>query len=172
MKLQEGELEFDFAESIYCEKFDDPGRHGLLDRMSAVDFLVEMEDHLLLVEVKDAQHSKALQVDREEFVRRFRSKDLTKQDLPRKCRDTFLYLYGQNRISKPIRYIVLLEVETVGIPELHNQMELLRRYIPLNGPDGEPWPRPFVEDCLLVNLESWKAYFPEFPVRRIEAATN
>jgi hypothetical protein len=172
VKLREGELEFDFTKSIHCEKFDDPDRHGLLDRMSAVDFLVEEEDFLLLVEVKDAQHSEAREADREAFAQRFRSSEMTKHDLPRKYRDTFLYLYGQDRISKPIRYVVLLEVDNVGKPELHNQMELLRRYLPANGPDGKPWPQPFVEDCVLVDLRTWRAFFPQFPVRRIEVTTN
>jgi hypothetical protein len=45
-------LEFDFSAAIHAYKFDDPKTHGA-DTMHKVDFIVEWEKEIWLLEIKD-----------------------------------------------------------------------------------------------------------------------
>ncbi|MDA1192745.1 MAG: hypothetical protein O3A46_13815, partial [Candidatus Poribacteria bacterium] len=58
MILREGTLTFDFSDAVDGFRFDEqdptnPNFHGLSHCMKAVDFIVELEDQFLFVEVKD-----------------------------------------------------------------------------------------------------------------------
>ena len=73
-------------------------------------------------------------------------------DLTGKCRDSFLYEWGYERVDKPIHYLVLIAASTIGSAELLVRTDALKRRLPLLGPSGDSWSHPFVAGCLVMNL--------------------
>ena len=80
MKMSEGEFEFDFTAAKLVEKLDDPAKQRP-QGMQLVDFVLEEERHLVMVEVKDPSckakganpaAEAALKKERAEFVKKFR----------------------------------------------------------------------------------------------------
>jgi hypothetical protein len=51
--LQERGIRIEFPGALNGRKFDDGATHGLSHCMKAVDFIVELSDQILFVEVKD-----------------------------------------------------------------------------------------------------------------------
>ena len=86
----EGNLRITFPRDTRAGKFDDPKSHGLSHCMKAVDFIVEEDDGVSFIELKDPEHPSAKEEDKEEFIRRFHSGELD-EDLKYKYRNTFLY---------------------------------------------------------------------------------
>ncbi len=105
MILIEGGLEFNFSDAIYGFKFDETDKHnehyhGLSHCMKAVDFIIELENDYLFVEVKDF-HDPERYRDSEGFKK-------LKNDLKIKLRDSLLYRFAEDRIDKPVRYLCLI----------------------------------------------------------------
>ena len=69
--------------------------------MKAVDFIVELLDCYLFIEVKDPQAPQTPKPSRNEFLRRLKSGELD-QDFKYKYRDSFLYEWASGRTNKPI----------------------------------------------------------------------
>ena len=107
--------------------------------MKAVDFVVELTDHYLFVEMKDPQHPRATPSSRTEFVGKLRSGGLD-EDLKYKYRDSFLYEWASRRADKPIDYRVLIALNTLDEAQLLTRTEALARSLPQLGPHGRAWP--------------------------------
>ena len=160
MILQEGSLEFDFADAIDGFKFDETDRfsehyHGLSHCMKAVDFIVELETDYLLVEVKDF-HDPG-QYEAPESFNKLRN------DLKIKFRDSLLYRFAEEQLNKPIRYLCLMTLENPLNSRLMNE---LKRIVP-EGVASSRWQRPLVESCIVANIDRWNQNFPKWNVRRI-----
>ena len=164
MMITEGDLQIDFPDAVDGRKFDGPD-HGLSHCMKAVDFIVELPDHYLFVEVKDPQHPRATLQSRNNFVADMRSGRLDK-DLKYKYRDSFLYEWAMGRVWKPIEYRVLISLDTLDDAQLLSRKDSLARNLPQWGPNNQPWPRPIVDSCNVFNLDSWNRTFPHHPARR------
>ena len=178
VEFVEGAIHFFFANAVSQRKFDAEGSagHGLSHCMKAVDRIVEFEDKRLFIEVKDPQgdrlHTKE---ENEEFVDRFKSGELD-DDLKYKYRDSFLYEWASNRVGnpiysteKPIYYYVLFADETLESALLSARSEALARLLPVQGPRGSEWSRPFVHGCVVFNIAAWNKHFPDDPVTRMDA---
>ena len=139
--------------------------------MKAVDFVVELPDHYLFVELKDPQHPRATPRSRTEFARKLRSGELD-EDLKYKYRDSFLYEWASRRAEKPIDYRVLIALDTLDAAQLLTRTDALARSLPQRGPDGRPWPREIVRACGVFNLESWNRSLPDYPVNRVSTGTR
>lgn len=170
MVLVEGNLQFDFDAAHAARRFDDES-HGLSHCMKAIDFVVETKRRLLFIEIKDPQDPNAQKKNREEFLVKLRSETLIQDSLVPKCRDSFIYEYCFNRVEKPITYLVLVALDSLSEADLLNQTDSLKRQLPVNGPPSTPWPQPFVQACIIMNLETWKKHFPEFPIQRTTKRT-
>ena len=86
--LEEGDLQITIGDAINARKFDD-ANHGLNHCMKAVDFIVELLDCYLFIEIKDLQGPQAPEQSRNKFLRRIKSGQLD-EDLKYKYRDSFL----------------------------------------------------------------------------------
>ena len=161
----EGELEFVFDDVVSARKFDGPD-HGLSHCMKAVDFIVELADRYLFVEVKDPQVSGAIERGGSGWIDDFTSERLD-QDLQYKYRDSFLYELGLGRADKPIVYVMLIALDTLDAALIVLRQDQLSKKLPVPGPNSQPWIRPFVSGCLVFNIESWNRHFQDYPVRRI-----
>ena len=167
MTFTEGTLQIDIADAIDGRKFDGDD-HGLTC-MKAVDFIVELEDRYLFIELKDPDDPRATPERRSEFIEKLRSGGLD-EVLKYKYRDSFLYEWAMGRADKPIYYFVLIALNTLSDAHLLTRKEALQRKLPLHGPGGRPWQRDIVRSCGVFNLESWNRTLPRYPVSRVGTA--
>jgi len=166
--LTEGDLRISFPAGAQARKFDDSS-HGLLNRMKAVDFVVELPDRYWFVESKDPQAPSANSADSQQFVGQFLSGAIDK-DLKYKYRDSFLYEWASGRADKPTYYLVLVAMDTLSVAELTTRTDELRRNLPLRGPGSAQWQRPFVAGCAVFNIDTWNRHHKDYPISRLSAS--
>ena len=134
--------------------------------MKAVDYIVEEDDRVSFIELKDPEHPRAKEGNREDFIRRFQAGKLD-EDLKYKYRDTFLYEWASGGLDKPIFYWIVVAIETLSSADLSIRTDNLKRKLPLNGPSSGAWKRPIATDCKVFNIETWNKHRPRFPLTRI-----
>ena len=166
--LVEGDIQIALPNGAKGRKFDDSATHGLSHCMKAVDFVVELKDRTLFIEVKDPEQPGATRENREKFYNEVRSGSLD-ENLKTKNRDSFLYEWASGRGLKPIYYLVLLGASSLSEAELLARTDLLKRKLPLSGPAGKAWEKPFVNGCAVMNIEAWNGIFPDFRIKRVSA---
>lgn len=164
-RFEEKGIAITFPSGTNVFKFDDETRHGLAHCMKAVDFIVELDTSVLYIEIKNPQHPDAQTKDRKRFIQEFTSGKLN-EDLKYKYRDSFLYQWASGRTEKPVRYYVLIALDSLREPELLSRTEDLKRKLPVRQPSKD-WPRPFVEGCAVFNIATWNNRFPNYLVTRI-----
>ncbi len=162
----EGNLRIELPSTAAGRKFDDTTAHGLSHCMKAVDFIVELDDQVLFVEFKDPENPGAPIKNRTEFIKNFRSGRID-ADLKTKYRDSWLYEWAQGRANKPVIYMVLIGASTLSAAELLARTDALKRQIPVSGPNGQPWKKPFLAGCAVMNVAAWNKALPQFPVSRV-----
>ena len=162
---REGSLQITINNAIDVRKFDDV-EHGLSHCMKAVDFVIELPDRYLFIEVKDPQDPQAPSEAGEQFIQRFQSGQID-EEFKYKYRDSFLYEWASGRADKPVFFLVLIALDSLAAPLLLNRKRELERKLPLRGPGARPWTRPIVNDCDVFNIDSWNRNLPEYPVSRL-----
>jgi hypothetical protein len=165
--IEETDIRIDFPTALSMRKFDDSSTHGLSHCMKAVDFIVELPDKILFVEIKDPDNPHTKECDQTKFIDEFKSHKLINSSLVPKCRDSFLYEYCMEGIHKPIHYCVIIGLENLSEAELISQSDLLSKNIPISGPSITPWKRQFIQSSHIFNLRTWNANFSEYPMTRI-----
>ncbi len=161
MNWIEGDLQFDFSETVDTQRFDDD-THKLSHCMKAVDFIVETKKNIYFIEVKDPDNPSSKNT--EAFCSKLTSGKLAK-NLTGKYRDSFIYRWAENALNKPVHYIVLLAMESLDGAALLSQTENLRRNLPLIG--SASWKKPIASSCFILSLDSWNRNFKQWPVFRI-----
>ena len=151
-------------DDVIGRKFDSPD-HGLSHCMKAVDWIVELPDCIYFIEMKDldsdsAQGHKA----RGQFLKELKE-EKRDSDFIGKFRDSFLYEWAYKRVGRPISYLVVIACADLDSALLQNRREALQRKLPTGLKTG--WRRPLAKDCLVFNIETWNAYFPQFPLARV-----
>lgn len=166
--LIEADLEITLPAGIKGRKLDDTATHGLSHCMKAVDFVVELPDRIYFVELKDPDNPSARPEAKADFAVKLRSGTLD-GELQRKYRDSFLYEWASNRADKPVYYLVLLAMEALDDSALLARTDALKKQLPLSGPTGKPWARPFVAGCAVMNIATWNKTLCAMPVKRLSA---
>jgi hypothetical protein len=162
--LREHSLEICLPDQANGRRFDGDD-HGLTHCMKAVDFIVEMPDHVYFIEIKDPDRADA-NLQREVFCENLRSAKID-QELKTKFRDTWIYEWAHGRIEeKPVYYLVLIALSGLTSVDLSTRKTALSRLLPISGPSSKEWKRPFVRGCAVFNLEAWNRNFPGMPVQR------
>lgn len=156
MILREGKLEFDFSSAKHVEKLDTQGRTQP-QGMALVDFVVETDNSLLMIEVKDPSAAKAgAHAEREAFIAGLAGDDWIAHKMVPKGRDTYTYLHLMARDSKPLRYIVLVADDDLSLDSALLVAATDRLRARLHKECDEPWRRPYVEDCVVMGIEAWR----------------
>ena len=163
--LVEGNLQITMRNAVSARKFDDDQSHRLSHCMRAVDFVVELNDCYLFIEIKDPQHPDAPVRETIRFAQSFLSGEID-DELRFKYRDSFLYEWADERADKPVDYLVLIALDSLDPSNLLDRRDQLQRMLPLQRPGPSPWPRPIVRSCGVFNVESWNRNFPDYPVTR------
>lgn len=165
-ELIERDLKVTLPIGVAARKFDD-ATHGLSHCMSAVDFIVELDDRTLFVEFKDPDNPKAVEKNNSaETIDKFLSGKLD-ADLYYKYRDSYLYEMASGRASKPIYYLVLIGAKALSDAELLTRTDELKRKLPELGVNGKAWKKPFVAGCAVMNLHAWNKILPMYPASRV-----
>lgn len=166
--LVENDLQIALPPNATGRKFDDRLTHGLSHCMKAVDFIVELKDRTLFVEIKDPDQPGALGERREAFIEEFLGGRID-ESLKTKYRDSWLYEWAQGRADKPVIYLVLMGASALSDAELLARTDALKRLLPVSGPHGQPWSKSFVAGCAVMNLAAWNKALPQFPASRVGA---
>ncbi len=159
MRLEEDGIEIDFSDAITAVKFDEKSSHGLSHCMKAVDFIIELADSFLFVEVKDPSNPKTRLKQKDRFNVDLSSGKI-EHDLVVKFRDTFIYRWAVRKDNKPIRYLVLITLEDALLNSLQTR---LCKKLPM---EIVFWDRQIVQCCFVLNMETWNRNFPKWPVIR------
>lgn len=162
MIVREGRYEFDFTNSLRAIAWDGPGT-PVPETMKKVDFVVEEPARWLLVEVKDPSNPNTSETQRQAFLHRLKSKAFVNDTLVPKCRDTWTYMHLMLMDPKPIHYVVVITLFWNRQPDrLMIVQKLLRKRLKKEG--KEKWKRPYVQECVVLNISGWHKKFPEYPV--------
>ena len=165
MVLIEGNLKIDLPIGVDGRKFDDPLAHNLSHCMKAVDFIVELEDKIYFIELKDPDHPLSKPNDRNEFIKKFLNSQLD-ADLKIKYRDSYLFEYAAGRATKPIYYLILMASSALSSAELISRTDALKRILPV-GLMGSGWKKAIVAGCAVMNIESWNRQMPNYTAARM-----
>lgn len=134
--------------------------------MKAVDFIVELPERRLFIEIKDPQDPGATEERAQKFIEDFLAGGLD-FDLRYKYRDSFLYEWASGNADKPIHYYVIIAIDSLTVVDLLRRTDALRRMLPVNGPKSVKWKRRIAEDCMVFNIRTWNERQPRFPLSRI-----
>jgi len=164
-RFQEGDLIFDFPDELSVQKLDQQGIPNPIG-MAFVDFVVEEESRIFLIEVKDPSNPKAEDKDSSEFIKKLREKTLINETFVPKARDSFTYLHLMKRDNKEIILVVLLGLEQFAFDPalLVNLKDKLKKR--LKQETDQPWKKEYVKDCLVVTLMNWNDFFSSFHISR------
>jgi hypothetical protein len=122
---------------------------------------------VIFLEIKDPDNPDAAERDRRKFIEDIQSGRLD-DALKVKCRDSFLYEWASGNVKKkPIHYIVLIGSSGLSDAELLARTDALKRKIPIYGPQGRPWRKPFIAGCAVLNLSAWNKRLAEYPATRV-----
>ena len=170
--LTESDLQITINENVVnAHRFDDRASHGLSHCMSAVDFVVELTESYLFIEIKDPQAPHVPDRETSRFYQRFVGEQLD-EEFKYKYRDSFLYEWASGRANKPIHYLVLIGLDFLTKAELARRTVALGQKLPLLGPEAIAWARPVVESCSVFNISSWNETFPRYPVTRLSVGAQ
>jgi hypothetical protein len=164
---QTAELLFNFPEGLNWNELDKQGVK-LPVRMKFVDLVIERDQDILLIEIKDPSHSQSKDKDRNAYLKRLADNSVLTQELTPKARDSYLYLHLMERDSKPFKYVVLLGLDAFD-PNIQKAVMTGfkdRLLAEIREESFEAWKRKHIADCVVLSVESWNERFPEWPLRR------
>ena len=161
------ELLFSFPDGLNWSELDKQGVK-LPVRMKFVDLVIERDNDILLVEIKDPSHSRSKDKERNAYLKRLRDNSVLTQELTPKARDSYLYLHLMERDSKPFKYVVLLGLDAFD-PVIQKAVMTGfkdRLQADVREESFEAWKRKHIADCVVLSVESWNHVFPDWPLRR------
>ncbi len=169
MKLRENDLEIEFTDAIDGFVFDQmdasqPNYHGI-DEMHRVDFIVEFDEAIVFLEIKDPDNPKAQAKGLEKFYSELNSGKLS-STFANKFIDSFLYRWAEEKVHKPIHYLNLVTLDAELLPNFSDEIS---KKLPPMGKDISRWKRQLVENCQVFNIETWNENFPKWRVSRLSA---
>jgi len=169
-KLQEGGLQIDFVGAQHVMKFDqnEPGHPDYhdLQSMPRVDFIVEMEDAIYFVEVKDPGRPDAEDVGGTKLLKKIVEGTL-EASLIEKYLFSFFFRWAERRLEKSVHYVSLITLES---PLLQPIIDGLDRKLANLSKKSVRWGREPLVSCQVHNIETWAVNFPDWPVTRMATA--
>ncbi len=170
MKLRERDIEIDFTDAIDAIVFDqmnsDQPNYRGIGEMHRVDFVVEFNEVVIFVEVKDPGNPRAQAKGLEKFQNELNNGILS-STFASKFIDSFFYRWAEDKLFKTIHYLNLVTLEGELLPNLSD--EIAGKLSPA-GKNSPRWQRHPVQNCQVFNIETWNENFPKWPITRIAAA--
>lgn len=155
-RIREGTLELSYPDTISVRRFDGE-THPLSDCMKAVDWLIEEEDRLIFVEIKDPEQAVSEHAQELEAFRTRVQEGQIDMQLVQKYRDSFLYRWAEGDLKDEKWYVVLM----TGIEDalLLPLLERLKQKLPSRARTVPSWERTIADKCLVLSLEKWNVLF-------------
>ena len=168
-KLQENDLQIEFVGAQYAMKFDQNESDHLeyhdLQNMPRVDFIVEMEDSIYFVEVKDPGRPDAVDVGGTKLLKKIEDGTLV-DSLFEKYLFSFFFRWAERRLGKSVHYVSLITLES---PLLQPIIGGLERQLARLSKKSVRWDREPLASCQVHNIDTWHVMFPNWPVTRLSA---
>lgn len=169
MKLKERDIEIDFTDAIDGLVFDQmkaeqPNYHGIGD-MHRVDFIVEFNEAIVFVEIKDPGNPNAQAKGLMKFQEQLNDGTLS-STFASKFIDSFFYRWAEDKLSKTVHYLSLVTLDAEHLLSLSD--EIAGKLTPV-GKSSPRWHRQPVQNCQVFNIETWNQNFPKWPVTRLAA---
>lgn len=170
MKLAENDLEIDFTNVSVALKFDqtDAAHADFHDigTMPRVDFVVEFNDEIYFVEIKDPGQPNPVDVGNAKLLKKIANGTL-EASLVEKYLYSFFYRWAEDRLQKSVHYVCLITLES---PMLLPIAEGLEKQLKLLASRSRRWVRKPLASCQVHNIDTWNTVFPDWPVTRRSAA--
>lgn len=162
----EGALRIRGPDATRLRKFDDVNAHTFLGPMKAVDFIVELDNYTIFLEIKDPDNPNADSAAQAKFAQRLYSGSLD-EDLKYKFRDSYLYEWSRTATQHPIVFVVVIQYKSfVSVHRLTRQ-EQLRKKLPARHQAPSNWLQFYLEDVLVMDCQAWNRQFPSYRIDRI-----
>jgi len=167
VKLRERDLEIEFTDALDGLVFDQmkpkqPNFHGISE-MHRVDFVVEFDDAIIFVEIKDPSNPNAQTRELKKFQKELNDGTLS-STFASKFIDSFFYRWAEDKLSKKVHYLSLVTLDSALLPNLSD--EIAKKISPADKSSSR-WKRHPVETCQVFNIETWNENFPKWPVSRL-----
>ncbi len=162
---------FDFAEDA-CDAyvFDSPEHNGIRNVMAPVDIIAELPNEYLFLELKKYSHEGMkfkCPLWREQRLidslcplandDKKRTNAVLKRiaaSLRKKYCDTFLYLYAEDKLYKPVNYVCVVgDLDSALCPRLQ---DILQGQLP-KGKPIPTWVQSIVKNVAVVNVNGWNS---------------
>lgn len=168
---ENAELIFSFPDDLKWDELDKQGVR-LPIKMKFVDIVIERENDVLLVEIKDPSHSRSPESERNSYLKRLSDNSVLTQELTPKVRDSYLFMHLMERDGKPFKYIVLIGLDAF---DSNKQKALLfgfkdRLMADIRCETVDPWKRRHIDDCAVLSVDSWNETFPDWQIQRLAYA--
>jgi hypothetical protein len=167
--LIEKELHFTFPGNLDVKKFDSGGRRTP-QGMSFVDIIIKNKTQIYLVEIKDPSHSMAPISERKKFEDKIKNDSLIREELVPKARDSYTFLHLMKEDDKEFIYIVLLGLDAIKHEKallINFKDKLIERILKET---DRAWKRAYIRDCVVLTVDDWVNYFPDWPITRLVPA--
>ena len=128
--------------------------------MKRVDFIIEGDEEVTFLEVKDPDMPGAR--DPEKLLQDLK-KDILIPELAGKYRDSLLFSFLRGGYDKPIKYIVLLSMASLDDALILRKIDELRFAIPLT---NSQWRQNSAYSCVILKLGAYKQAFGDQSVWR------
>lgn len=175
MKLYKAELnadlEFSFPDETKWEELDKQGVK-LPVQMKFVDLVIERDNDILLVEIKDPSNKRTPAEERTKYFKRLSDNSILTQELTPKARGSYTFLHLMERDTKPLKYVVLIGLDAYDPVQ---QKALLtgfkdRLLADIRCETDTPWRRQHIADCVVLSVDIWNKTFADWPVARVARA--
>ncbi|MWV26791.1 hypothetical protein [Aurantiacibacter rhizosphaerae] len=172
MKLYKAEenadLEFSFPDEAKWDELDKQGVK-LPVQMKFVDLVIERENDILLVEIKDPSNKRTPADERARYFKRLSDNSILTQELTPKARSSYTFLHLMERDTKPFKYVVLIGLDAYDPSQ---QKALLtgfkdRLLADIRCETDTPWRRQHIADCVVMSVDVWNKTFVDWPVARV-----
>lgn len=164
----ESELNFSFPNSLKWEELDKQGT-VLPEGFALVDLVIERDEDILIVEIKDPSDTKAKDKQQKQYIKRLQDDSVITKELTPKARDSYTFLHLMERDTKDIKYIVLLGLDAFDDSTqkavLSNFKDRLLRNI--RKESALPWKRNHIKDCAVMTIDTWNEKFESWQITRV-----
>ncbi len=158
--LQEEDLIFNVTSAVSAVKFDDNAIHGTKSTMKRVDIIIEKDDKVIFLEVKDPDMPGA--VNPNKLKQDLQGGSLI-PELAGKYRDSLLFTRLRGGYDKPINYVVLISMACLDDALILNKTDVLRSAIPVS---HRQWNHDSASSCVILKLDAYKKAFGDHSVWR------
>ncbi|MTK11717.1 MAG: hypothetical protein F8N39_06380 [Clostridiaceae bacterium] len=165
--LEEGRFRFDFSNALSKYKADDPTLNGL----GGVDFVVELNDKFLFIELKDIENSKVPAEKKKEWIEKLKvnKENLFLIDLGVKFKDTLIRGWArEENFDKPIWYLIIIQLKELDAVQKIKLTEDLTGKLPTTLKAKFGFKKEIkIKQRMILSIEEWKEKFPQFQVTEI-----